>query len=167
MSRLSNILKDENLINKIKLACIDFENNLGLKRGEARKLLVKALNLKSTNELNNYFNTFENKFFRIEELFIILDVFEVEQQKIILDYIADKYDFVLTTKAEASKHDFNLDKSLLNINAITGALNLKYIEYKTNDNILDDLEIENLLSESYHVRQALVNYENKLRGLLS
>lgn len=166
MSRLSNIPKDEALINTVKLACIDFENSLGLKRGEARKQLIKALNLKSTNELNNYFNAYENKFFRIEELFIILDVFELEQQKLILDYIADKYNFVLTTKAESSKNDFNLDKSLLNINALTGALNLKYIEYKTNDNILDEIEIENLLSESYHARQALVNYENKLRGLL-
>lgn len=166
MSRLSNIPKDEALINTIKLACIDFENSLGLKRGEARKQLIKALNLKSTNVLNNYFNAYENKFFRIEELFIILDVFELEQQKLILDYIADKYNFVLTTKAESTKQDFNLDKSLLNINALTGALNLKYIEYKTNDNILDEIEIENLLSESYHARQALVNYENKLRGLL-
>lgn len=166
MSRISYIPKDENLIKKIKLACNNYENSFGLSRGTARKIIIEKLGLKSTNELNNYFTTYENKYLRIEELFIIIDIFEKEQQKIILDYIANKYNFVLTDSAETTNDNLIPDLSILCVNSVTGHLNQKYFDYKNNDNKLDEVEIENLLHQSYLIRQTLINFENNLRGLL-
>lgn len=166
MSSFSNIPKDELLINKIRLACNQFETSFNLKRGDARNIIIKKLGLKSVKELNNYFTTSE-KYLRVEQLFLILDIFETEQQKIILDYIANKYNFVLSCSAADSNDTLNPDFSIFNINAVSGTLNQKYFEYKNNDNLLDELEIENLLSQSYHVRQSLINFENNLRGLLN
>lgn len=165
MSRISNIPKDEKLITKIRLACNNYENSFNLSRGTARKEIINKLGLKSTNELNNYFTSYENKYLRIEELFMILDIFETEQQKIILDYIANKYNFVLSNSAIDSNIALDPDFSIFNINAVSGILNQKYFEYK-NDSVLDELEIENLLNQSYLVRQSLINFENNLRGLL-
>jgi hypothetical protein len=165
MSSFSNIPKDEKLINNIRLACNNFENFFGLSRGTARDLIINKLGLKSVKELNNYFTTSE-KYLRVEQLFLILDIFETEQQKIILDYIVNKYNFVLSDSATDSNIALNPDFSIFNINAVSGTLNQKYFEYKNNDSKLDELEIENLLNQSYLVRQTLVNFENNLRGLL-
>ncbi len=164
MSSFSNIPKDENLINKIRLACLEYETSFNLKRGEARNKITQQLNLKSTKELNNYF-TNSDKYLRIEQLFLILDIFEIEQQKLILDYIANKYNFILSNNAIDSNISLNPDFSIFNINAVAGMLNQKYFDYKK-DNNLDELEIENLLNQSYLVRQSLSNFENNLRELL-
>ncbi|MFY9089234.1 hypothetical protein [Arcobacter aquimarinus] len=166
MSSFSNIPKDELLINKIRLACNQFETSFNLKRGEARNIIIKNLGLKSVKELNNYFTTSE-KYLRVEQLFLILDIFETEQQKIILDYIANKYDFVLSKSANNSNITLNPDFSIFNINAVSGALNSKYFEFKNNDNVLDEEEISNLLEQSYLARQSLVNFEKNLKGLLN
>lgn len=166
MSSFSNIPKDENLINKIRFACNNFENSFNLKRGDARNLIINKLGLKSVKELNNYF-TVSEKYLRIEQLFLILDIFESEQQKIILDYIVNKYNFVLSNSAIDSNITLNPDFSIFNINAVSGALNSKYFEFKNNDNVLDEEEIVNLLNQSYLARQSLINFENNLRGLLN
>lgn len=165
MSVFSNIPKDENLINKIRLACIDYETSFNLKRGEARIRIANQLGLKSVKELNNYFTTSE-KYLRVEQLFLILDIFEIDQQKTILDYIANKYNFVLSNNVDDSFNISNSDNSIFNINSITGQLNQKYFDYKNNDNSLDELEIENLLNNSYLIRQSLINFENNLRSLI-
>jgi hypothetical protein len=166
MSRFDNIPKDEKLTSIITLALKQSDISLSLPRGTTRKLVTKNLGLKTTKEFNNYLLPFESKYFRIEELFLILDVLENDEQKLILDYIANKYDFILSHAAAANTNITNLDNSLFNINSLVGKLNQKYLEYKTSDDKLDELEIENLLSNSYHVRQALIDNENKLRSLL-
>ncbi|MGM0518185.1 MAG: hypothetical protein ACQERD_00920 [Campylobacterota bacterium] len=163
MSRLSNILKDTNLYKKIAYAFNLNDKSFGLKKGMTRLECTTDLGLKTVKEFNNYFDPLSSKYFRIEELFIILESVDKPQQKIILDYICNKYDFTCQDTADINNTNNTLENILLNITATQGRLTQDFIQAIEDDDITD-IENDKLNSIAYELRSLVRTFENRIKA---
>ncbi len=162
---MSKILKDDKFLNILKLAFISFEKDNNLPRGEIRKEISKDLGFSTVAQFNKIFDIFEDRYLKLDELFIIINTLDIKQQKMILDYVNKKFNFICTYNANDNNSINNIDNSMFNINALIGSLNQEYLIAKE-DNNLTEFEINELVDKSYLARQALINNENKLKSLI-
>lgn len=161
-SNLSFYTKNDNnskLLNLLNYTVTKFCDSLGFNRGYFNQFLPY-----SENQLPKYFNpNDDNKSFKITDLELILDNLDTPHQKLILDYLCQRYNFVCSMSAQADKiNDDNIKDMLIKLSAKNGNLANCYIN-SINDDILTDDEIEHLLSLSYMTRQNLINFENVLK----
>ncbi len=164
MSRLSNILKDTKLYKAFSYAFSEYDKSFDLKRGTARKQVSEDLGLKDTNLLNKYFDESSTKYLRIEELFIILNTLDKPQQKIILDYICNKYDFQCLDTADTKKSNQSLETLLLSITATNGDLSKEFISSMEDGNISEHEE-DTLNSIAYQLRSLLRTFEGRIKAI--
>jgi hypothetical protein len=149
------------LLNLLNYTVTKFCDSLGFNRGYFNQFLPY-----SENQLPKYFNpNDDNKSFKITDLEIILDNLDQPHQKLILDYLCQRYDFVCSSSAETDiiEND-NIKDMLIALSAKNGNLANCYIN-SIQDDILTDDEIDELLSLSYETRQKLINLENVLRAV--
>jgi hypothetical protein len=164
MSRLKNILKNLDLLKKIKLAMLEFGNEFNVTPNQyfADKLHFK--NLSASVQFSNLFQPHNEKYLKLDEFLIILDNLS-SHRKIILDYLCNKYDYVCTPKAyNQTLNTENIRDLLLNISSKQGYLFQNYLNYAS-DNMLDSQEIEILLQNSYQARATITEFENNLKSL--
>lgn len=162
MSRLSTIPKDEKLYTKLKYAFSKYDESFDLPRGTCRKNITNKLGFKTVKEFNNYLDLYENKFLRIEELFIIISCLDSEQQKLILDYLSQKYDFICNYSAVTDPTINNtLENILLNLSATNGSLIKNFLDAIQDKNI-NEYEKEALKDIAYNLRTLLVNFESRI-----
>lgn len=149
------------LLNLINYSVIRFCDSLGRTRDFFNQFLPY-----SENQLPKYFNPNDDtKSFKITDLELILDNLDQPHQKLILDYLCNRYGFVCSESAEANKtNNDNIKDMLIVLSAKNGNLANCYIN-SIEDNILSDEEIEVLLSLSYETRQKLINFETTLKAV--
>jgi hypothetical protein len=157
-TKIDNNSKFMNLIN---YTVTKFCDSLGFNRGYFFQFLPY-----SENQLPKYFNpNDDNKVFKITDLELILDNLDTPHQKLILDYLCQKYGFVCSQSADIDTlQDDNIKDMLIALSASNGNLANCYIN-SVDDNVLSDEEIEELLNLSYKTRQQLINFENVLRAV--
>lgn len=163
MSRLTEILKDTKLYKTFSYAFAQYDKSFDLKRGTARKQAAEDLGLKDTNILNKYFDESSTKYLRIEELFIIIGSLDKPQQKIILDYICNKYDFQCLDTAETKESNQSLETLLLSVTATNGDLSKKFIE-SMEDGQISEQEEQGLNSIAYQLRSLLRTFEARIKA---
>ena len=116
-------------------------------------------------QVKNLFVLHTLKFIKIDQLFIILDNLDHDLQKELLDYIANKYNFTLSYKAEAeSSNSENIKDLLLSFTSQNGRLVDKFFESFSDEN-LSTKELKELLSQIYVFRAGLVLLEGRLKKL--
>ncbi len=94
----------------------------------------------------------------IDQLAVLLDELGGDRH-IILDALAREYGGVFHSNApSASTHDDVRDQ-LIEIAGLTGDLSKRYLEFKNNDGVVDDLETEELENIAYEARKQLRSFE--------
>lgn len=160
---LSYTKNDNNskLLNLINYSVIRFCDSLGRTRDFFNQFLPY-----SENQLPKYFNPNDDtKSFKITDLELILNNLDQSHQKLILDYLCQRYGFVCSESAQADKvNDDNIKDMLIQLSAKNGNLANCYINSMT-DNCLGDDEIEELLNLSYETRQKLISFETTLKAV--
>lgn len=103
------------------------------------------------------------RFLKADDLLFILDNLDTFHRKIILDYIASKYDFVLSNKANTKNETSleNIKDLLLSFSSQNGLLIDNFFNF-SNDNNIDEFEKAELKKQSYAFRSLLVQFENSL-----
>lgn len=129
-----------------------FAPKLGYSGANGEIQLGTALNCTTYNPINP-------KPLSIDQLAILLDELGADQ-KIILDAIAKQCDGVFTYGASASgTNSESLKDELLTIASFAGSLSAKFLEFKNNDGLIDDLEADELERIAYETRQHLRAFE--------
>lgn len=118
--------------------------------------LGTALNCTTYNPINP-------KPLTIDQLSILLDELG-NDRKIILDAIAKQCDGVFNFSASVPKSDAeSIKDELLTIASFAGSLSAKFLEYKSNDGMIDDHEAEELERVAYETRQHLRAFEEMVK----
>lgn len=116
---------------------------------------------KGYSQVKNMLVPYENKFLKVDQLFIILDNLDHELQKELLDYIANKYDFTLSYSATASKSNDSITDLLLSFSVDNGDIVSSFLDFNS-DGCVDENEKEKLKMKSYLFRSRLLQFENSL-----
>ena len=105
------------------------------------------------------------KFLKLDQLFIILDNLDNDLQKELLDYIANKYNFTLSYKAETKETTPNNIKDLLlSYSTQNGNLISNFFSASL-DGHIDEKEKAELLKQAYAFRSSLILFEKSLERL--
>ena len=109
--------------------------------------------------------TADDKFLKLDQLFIILDNLDNDLQKELLDYIANKYNFTLSYKAETKETTPNNIKDLLlSYSTQNGNLISNFFSASL-DGHIDEKEKAELLKQAYAFRSSLILFEKSLERL--
>ncbi len=166
--RLSNIPKNTNFLSTIKLALLEFGKSFNITYSEyfANKLFFTGKNAKV--QFLNMFQSNNDKYLKLDEFLIILDTLENTQQKIILDDLCQRYDFICSSKATNNKQTINnenIKDILLKISGTNGKLFTDFLDFNTDKN-LDNKELKSLIDSSYQARVRLLEFETICQDLL-
>jgi len=88
-----------------------------------------------------------------------------EDKKIILDAIAKECDGVFSTNTEVIADHDSVRDELLQIAGLAGTLSNKFLEYKHNDGVIDDLEAGELEHIAFETRKQLLAFEEMIQRI--
>ncbi|RXJ98379.1 hypothetical protein CRU98_10090 [Arcobacter sp. CECT 8986] len=163
MSRFANIPKDDIFLKRLLFAIESNDKEFKFTRGTTRKDISFKLGFNSVKEFNSYVDFSSTKYFRIDEIFIIIDCLSSNSQKIVFDYICSKYDFLCFDSALSNNLDISLESILLHITSTNGELSKHFLE-AVKDNNIDENEKQKLNSIAYQFRSLLRTFEAKIKG---
>jgi hypothetical protein len=133
---------------------------LGFRGDNSSIMLGSALNYST-------YNAAAPKPISIDHLAVLLRELG-EDKRIILDAIAKECGGVFTTDAETAANHDNVRDELIQISGLAGALSNKFLEYKHNDGVIDDLEASELEKIAFETRKQLKTFEEliqKVKGI--
>lgn len=128
---------------------------LGFRGENSSIMLGSALNYST-------YNPATPKAISIDQLVILLRELG-NDNRIILDAIAREFDGVFTTDTEAAADHDSVRDELLQISGLAGALSNKFLEYKHNDGIIDEMEAGELESIAFETRKQLKAFEEMIQ----
>jgi hypothetical protein len=85
-------------------------------------------------------------------------------RRIILDAIAKECGGVFVSDAQAAASHDDVRDELLQISALAGQLSNRFLEYKHNDGVIDDLEAGELEQIAYETRRQLKAFEEMIKA---
>lgn len=155
MSRLDQLLKDEDFLNVLDLAFDKFEEKNP--KVDANKFFANLLNYKTVNEFLNHFQPHSNRYLKVDELIIILANLG-ESKKYVLDWLCVQYGFLCIPQIKSDQKQENFQEIFMEISYISGELAKYYQEYNK-DNKLDSDEKEELNKLLYNFRTIIASYQ--------
>lgn len=169
MTRFAYIPEYEDFFKALKLSLHGFARSLGVNSNRyfADILGIKGVN--KENSFNSLLNPNTGKDLKARELFLLLDTLGNEYSKDFFNFLALRYDFVVSDKATSQTiNQDNIKDLMLSIGGSTGNIFNTFIT-SNNDNKLDELELKELIKLSYTSRALLNEFEDnlkmKLKGL--
>lgn len=103
----------------------------------------------------------DTKQLKVIDFICILDNLDTKHQKIILDNLCQKYNFVCCDTAATQNNNQSLEHILLSITSTNGDLSKEFIEAIKDNNISSD-EHNKLNAIAYNFRSLLRTFENKI-----
>jgi len=164
MSRLSNIPKNLEFLKALKLSTHEFKQEHNV----TDLYFANKLHFKSKNaqiQYNKLLQPFNDKYIKVDELLLLLESLG-SHNKIILDFLCDRFGYVCSTKAkdETIIEIESIKDQLLKIGGSNGTLFSNFINYNS-DNKLDIDEIDDLLNISYRTRAMINQFEHDLKRM--
>jgi hypothetical protein len=132
-----------------------FAQLLGYKGDNAAIQLSGALNHTS-------YNPALPKAINVDQLIVMLDELG-EDRKVIFDALAKEYGGVFHFNAEAAPNHDNVRDELIEISHLAGELSGKFLKFKHNDGVIDDLEAQELEKIAYETRKQLRAFEEMIK----
>ena len=152
-------LKNQDFIKAFKFSLLEYQNEFNV---ISNQHFSYKLGFKTSSQFTNLLQPFNEKFLKVDELFICMDNLGTHT-KPILDFICNKYDHVCTPKATKENNSIDNTKDLLlMIGGANGNLFNEFL-HSMQDKKLDLEEIENLLKKSYQTRALLTQFEHDLK----
>jgi len=159
MARAFPLQKSQDFIKTLKFSLLQFENEFNI---TANQHIANKLGFKTSSQFTNLLQPFNEKFLKVDELFICMDNLGTHT-KPILDFICNKYDHVCTPKAIKENNSIDNTKDLLlMIGGANGNLFNEFL-HSMQDKKLDLEEIESLVKKSYQTRALLTQFEHDLK----
>ncbi|BFU77168.1 hypothetical protein ALC152_03830 [Arcobacter sp. 15-2] len=159
MARAFQLIKNQDFIKTLKFSLLQFENEFNI---TANQHIANKLGFKTSAQFTNLLQPFNEKYMKVDELFLILDNLDTHS-KHILDYICHRYGFVCSSKATAENNTIDNTKDLLlSIGGSNGSLFNDFL-LSIQDKHLDLEEIENLEKKAYQTRALLNQFEHDLK----
>jgi len=159
MARAFPLQKSQDFIKTLKFSLLQFENEFNI---TANQHIANKLGFKTSAQFTNLLQPFNEKYMKVDELFLVLDNLDTHS-KHILDYICHRYGFVCSPKATIEKNTIDNTKDLLlSIGGSNGSLFNDFL-LSIQDKHLDLEEIENLEKKAYQTRALLAQFEHDLK----
>lgn len=163
MNRFIYIPYFEDFFKSLKLALKNFGAIHNIKESQyfANKLGIEGLN--ASNMFIALLNAGTGKDLKVRELLHILDNLDHESQKIILDFLAIKYDFVLSETVETSNLNFkDLKDLLLKMQINQSDITEEYLDVFS-DGVITSSEVKDLQMCIYTLQSYLREFENRIK----
>jgi len=158
MARSFQLQKSQDFIKTLKFSLLQFENEFNI---TANQHIANKLGFKTSAQFTNLLQPFNEKYMKVDELFIILDNID-GHSKHILDYLCNRYNLVASPKATTVPNNIDNTKDLLlSIGGSNGSLFNDFL-LSIQDKHLDLEEIENLEKKAYQTRALLNQFEHDL-----
>lgn len=164
MTRFVHIPEYEDFFKNLKVALHNFsvEHNV-----TTNQYFAYVLNIQGVNKHQMFvslLNPNTGKDLKVRELILLLDNLTPDTQKIVLDFLAKRYGFVVSESATPANSAEHLKDILLNINSISGDVSKEYL-LAIRDNEITKSEVDNISKLLYQARAVIKEFELKLQGL--
>lgn len=117
----------------------------------------------SEKQLPKYLNSNDDtKSLKIDDLLLILDNLDKPHQKLILDYLAQRYQGTFLFNDSLNENSQSLEHILLSITATDGELSKQFLN-AIEDNNIDDNEKTQLNEIAYRLRSLLRIFESRIK----
>jgi hypothetical protein len=164
MTRFVHIPEYEDFFKNLKVALHNFsvEHNV-----TTNQYFADVLNIQGVNKHQMFaslLNPNTGKDLKVRELILLLDNLTPDTQKIVLDFLARRYNFTVSESATPANSAEHLKDILLNINSISGDVSKEYL-LAIRDNEITKSEVDNISKLLYQARAVIKEFELKLQGL--
>lgn len=162
MNRFIYLPYFEDFFKSLKLALKNFGVNHNIKESQyfANKLGIDGLN--ASNMFTALLNAGTGKDLKVRELLHILDNLDHESRKIILDFLASRYDFVLSENLQNSNINFkDLKDLLLKMHINQSDITEEYLNIFS-DGVITSVEVKELQSCIYALQAYLREFESRV-----
>ena len=168
MNRIDLIPEHEDFFKSLKLTLNEFANEYNVSTYEyfGNKLHFKS---NAGVQLSNLLNSNTNKDLKVRELITLLDNSSTHQAPV-LNYLCNRYNFACSNIKDCNESntnkqnvkDENIKDLLINIAGSNGNLSNDFLNFHS-DGLIDELEKEKLIKDSYESIAILFEFINNLK----